>query len=417
LVGYDPIDGRYLAAVAFGRIMMPYILLMSAMPLIGGTLDTLGKFAPKALAPTMLNIILVALLSGVWALGLSDLSPSSARYGSEAISDADRQIATWLSWGTFVAGFAQLAVVWIPAARLGWAPMPAWPRGTGAFLRRMGPGLIANGGFQISSLVVLALASAVPGDLSHLRFADRIYQLPLGLIGIALNTILLSTLSSLIAKGNHEAAAAQMNRGLELTFLLSIPIMLACTFHAPFLFAGLFEYGNFGPADTAGASLALIGYAVGIPAAVGQKVLQPAFFARQDTRTPMLHSLASIAVAVGLAYGLYLPLGLFGLALAASIASWTGFLSLAAHLMIRGDFWPDARLLIRLFPIYIAGGLMVLALSGMLWLVGDLTVWGLGLLLPLTGLLIALRAAFYFALAFAFGAFSRADLQVLRGRG
>ena len=367
-------------AILFGRIMLPYLMFMSLMALIGGVLDALGRFAPKAFAPTLLNIVLITVL---FAIAWFDLAPG-----------------IWLSWATLFAGLAQLLIVWIPAARLGWAPALRWPRGTGIFFTKMIPGLIANGSFQLSSLIVLSLASSIERDLSHLYFADRIYQLPLGLIGIALNTVLLSSLSGLIAAGKDEAARIQINRGLGLSLLLAIPITLTCLFHGEFLFQGLFQVGQFTAADVQGAGHALIGYALGIPAAVGQKVLQPAFFARHDTRTPMIYALLSVAVAVGLSYGLYPHWGLLGLGVAASIAAWVGFLALAVHLYRAQFFRPDWQFAVRLIPLCLASGIMLFALQGILGLFGDFANLGFAVRLPLTLGLIGLSAVLYFALVF-----------------
>ena len=310
MVDFDPGSRGFDLAVLFGRLMIPYLLLMTLLAPMGAVLDSLGRFGPKAFAPTALNIVLVILLLGI------------ARF--------DWAAGHILSWGALFAGFAQLLIVWIPAAQMGWAPrfnfglrgFPIW-----AFLGRMGSGVIAAGGMQISSLIVLRLATSQEGDLSRLNFADRIYQLPIGLIGVALTTILLSSLSGLIQRGDMRAAQGQVTRALDLTFLLTIPITLACLFHGQFLFAGLFQVGQFSAADTNAAALALAGYAIGIPAAVGQKSLQPLFYAHQNTRTPMFHSLAAVAVAVGLALALHPGFGIFGLALATGVASWTGFLS------------------------------------------------------------------------------------------
>ena len=179
-----------------------------------------------------------------------------------AIAWFDLAPGTWLSWATLFAGLAQLLVVWIPAARLGWAPALQWPRGTGIFFTKMIPGLIANGSFQLSSLIVLSLASSIERDLSHLYFADRLYQLPLGLNGIALNTVLLSSLSGLITAGKDEAARIQINRGLGLSLLLAIPITLTCLLQGDFLFQGLFQVGQFTRVDVQGAGYALMGYAL-----------------------------------------------------------------------------------------------------------------------------------------------------------
>ena len=394
ITGFDPDSEARRLAIFFGRIMLPYLLLMSLMALVGGVLDALGRFAAKALAPTMLNVIFIGVLFSVYRW---DLAPGS-----------------WLSWATLVAGFAQLLVVWIPAAQLGWAPALTWPRGMRPFLGRMIPGLIANGGYQISFLVVMSLASSVEQDLSHRYFADRLYQLPLGLIGIALNTVLLSSLSNLIVQNRMDAARGQLNRALELSLILSIPITAACLFVGSFLFEGLFQYRAFSAEDTRGAALALYGFAFGIPAAVGQKVLQPAFFAQQNTRDPMLHSLASVVVAVGFSYGLYPSFGLFGLCLAASISSWFGFFSLAVHLNILRYFQPDHRVLIRLLPMILAAGLMILALKAGMTLIGDFDGLIYWVRMPLTLMFIALAAGLYFGFAFVFGAFDKADLQKLR---
>ena len=410
IIGYGPEDGRYAATLIFGRIMIPYLLLMSAMALLGGALDALHRFAPKAAAPTLLNFILIALL---WWIGLQELRGGLPELSNDArlLSAADQAAGELLSWGTLLAGFAQLAMVWWPAARLGWAPQPVWPRGTALFLRRMVPGFIAGGGFQISSLIVLALAASSPGDLSHLRFADRIYQLPLGLIGIALNTILISTLSGLIARGQTQAALTQLNLGLEVTLLFSLPIALTCLVQAEFLFQGLFEYGNFTAQDSRGAGLALTGYALGIPAAVGQKVLQPAFFARGDTRWPMVHSLASVGVAVAFSYLLYPVYGIFGLALAASIASWTGLLSLVVHLYLRGNFRPDRSLLLRPLAMLASAGLMVLFLSLVLDLLANFGSYGFAVRIPLTLVLVVLSGVVYAIAAYFMGG---VDARVMR---
>ena len=378
-------------SLIFARIMLPYLLFMSLMALVGGVLDALGRFAAKALAPSLFNVVMIATLT--------------------ALAVFDRAPGLWLSWATLVAGGLQLLVVWVPAARLGWAPALAWPRGLGPFARRMVPGLIARGGYQISYLVVLSLAATVEQDVSYRYLADRVYQLPLGLVGIALNTILLSSLANLVAQGQEEAARRQCNRGLELAMLLALPTTFACCFLGEFLFQGLFEVGQFTAADSRGAATALLGFALGIPAAVGQMVIQPTFFAQQNTRDPMVHSLVAVAVAIVASYALYPGWGLFGLALAASLSSWVGFLSLLIHALILGHVRPDRQLLVRLVPMTAAAAAMVLVLQGLLILFGDLSHWAFLARLPLTLGLIAVGAGVYFGLALLFGALNTADLR------
>ena len=391
---FEPGSDRFELAVIFGRIMFPYLMLMTIMAYVGSILNTLDRFGPMALAPSMLNLILVALLSWLY---ISPWMPGHV-----------------LSWGVLAAGFAQIAVVWWPARAMGWAPALAVPKGVGPFFMKMLNGIVANGGLQISALIVLNLATTVEGDYTRLQYANRLYQLPLGLIGIALGTVLIASLSRLIERDERTAARAQINRALEISLLLSIPVTLACLFQADFLMAGLFQVGNFGAEPSAGAALALIGYAIGIPAAVGQKVLQPAFFARQDTRSPMYHSLAAVGIAVLASYLLYPSLGIMGLAVAASLSSWFGFVTLGVHTGMLGYFAPDRRLVIRLLPITLAAGVMVLGLTGGQILIGDMTEWRFAWRFPATFSLVLLSIGIYFALAFLFGAFNRADLQFLR---
>ena len=392
LTEFEPESQTFELAVIFGRIMIPYLLLMTLLALIGAILDALGRFGPKAIAPSMLNVILVLALIGVaqfdWAAG--------------AI----------LAWSTLIAGFAQLFIVLIPAAAMGWLPRLNFNFRPGPFLTKMGNGIIANGGGQISSLIVMVLATSQAGDFSRLNFADRLYQLPIGLIGVALTTVLLSSLTGLVARG--ESTHHQMDRSFDLAWLLSIPMALACAFHAEFLFQGLFQVGRFTAIDTAIAGLALTGYAIGIPAAVGQKILQPLFFAHQDYRNPMVHTLTGMAVAVALAFALYPSFGIFGIALATSVASWTGFLSLSVHGHMLGLYRMGRGTILHLFPMGAAGLLMVLILSGILRLIGDLTILTFWLRLPMTLGLIALAGAIYFALAYAFGAIDMSNLRALR---
>ena len=384
-------DKTQVLAIIFGRIMLPYLLFMSLMALVGGVLDALGRFAAKAAAPTAFNLVMIGALS---AIAWFDLAPGA-----------------WLSWATLLSGALQLLVVWIPAARMGWAPTLVWPRGMGLFVRRTVPGIISRGGYQISFLVVLALASTVEQDVSYRYLADRVYQLPLGLIGIALNTVLLSSLANLIADGKDTDARYQLNRGLELAMLLALPITTACIFQSEFLFEGLFEVGRFSHEDSRGAGVALLGFSFGIPAAVGQMVVQPAFFARSNTDIPMFHSLASVVVAISLSYILYPHLGLFGLALAASASSWVGFISLSAHGWALGYLLPDRQLLIRLIPMLLSAILMAIMLGVGLKMLGDLSAIPFASRVPLTLCIISVSGAIYFTLTLILGGFSRSDMR------
>jgi putative peptidoglycan lipid II flippase len=223
-------------------------------------------------------------------------------------------------------------------------PFPRLTPGVRRTLAVMAPGTIGAGVTQLNLLISTALASLLPGgSVSYLYYADRLNQLPLGVVGIAVGTAILPSLSRQIRLGQAADAVTTQNRGLELALLLTLPAAVALALLATPILATLFERGAFGAADTAATAAALSAYAAGLPAFVLVRVLAPAFFARHDTATPVKVAVAAMAVNLGLTLVLMQFLAHVGIALATTIAGWVNALTLLWLLVQRGHFRFDAR--------------------------------------------------------------------------
>lgn len=343
--------------VALTRLTFPYLLFISVVSLMGGILNSLGRFAAVAVAPVLLNLCLIGAL-----LWLAKFTPTPGHA---------------LAWGVAVAGMVQF--VWLVVA-LGRADMPLRipkPRFTPQvkrLLRLMAPAAVGAGVVQINLVVDIVLASLLPsGSVSYLFYADRLTQLPLGVVGVAVGTALLPLISREIGGGRGDRAIRHQNRATEFALLLALPAAASIVVLAHPFVSVLFERGEFGPRESDLTALALRAYAVGLPAYVLVKVLTPAYFARQDTAMPV--RIAAICVLVNLALNLVLMqwLAHVGLALATALSAWLNTWLLARLLSRRGDFIADARLRRRLPRILLAtaimaGGLAVAHMSLDVWL-------------------------------------------------
>jgi putative peptidoglycan lipid II flippase len=324
--GFRADPAKFALAVDLTRIMFPYLLFMALVALQGGILNSLERFAATAVTPVLLNIFLIAVLALVRPLT------------GEA-----------LAWAVTGAGLAQFLWLMVSCARSGVALSLPYPRLTPEvrrLLRVMLPGVFGAGVTQINLLVSTAIASLLPtGSVSYLNYADRLNQLPLAVIGIAVGTAILPPLSRQVRLKDDGGAAETQNRGLELALLLTVPAAVALAVAALPILAVLFQHGRFTAADAHATAPALAAYAAGLPAFVLIKVLAPGFFARHDMRTPVLIGLAAMLVNVALTIGLGLGTGLahVGVAMATSAAGWVNALLLGAILARRGYFALDAR--------------------------------------------------------------------------
>ncbi|MBK5921841.1 murein biosynthesis integral membrane protein MurJ [Rhodothalassium salexigens] len=316
-------------AVELTRLTFPYLLSISLVALFGGVLNGLGRYAAFAAAPILLNLVLVTAL--IWR---HDDTVTTARA---------------LAAGLSIAGVVQLLFIAIAAHRAGFGLRLRVPRlspPVRRLLANMGPVALGAGVMQINLLVDVVLASRFLGEgaLSFLYYADRLNQLPLGVIGIAVGTVLLPSITRALSDGDEALGLDRLNRGLEFALVLTVPAALALALAPDAWLRPIYQHGAFTPADTAATAAALTAYAVGLPAYVLVKVLTPACYARQDTRTPVAVSMAAVAVNVTLNLALIGPLAHAGLALATAIAAWANALVLLAILVRRGHYRPDARL-------------------------------------------------------------------------
>lgn len=398
--GFAEDPQKFAWAVEFTRIAFPYLVFISLTALQAAILNSLGRFFPGAAAPVMLNVTLIVAI--LFLVPLTD-NPGVA-----------------LSWGVAAAGVVQFAWLTVSLWRAGFVLRLRLPKLTPDVRRlfRLGvPGVIAGGITQVNLTIGTVIASLQAGAVSWLYYADRIYQLPLAVIGIAIGVVLLPDLSRRLRAGDGTGAANAQNRALEFAMLLTVPAAAGIAVLAFDIIGILFERGAFTAADTQATALALIVYAAGLPAFVLIKIFQPAYFAREDTKTPLRFAAVSIVVNIVTSIVLFQFIGYVGIAVGTVLAAWTNVGQLGTRLWRRGDFAPDAQLA-RVLP------LVVMAALGMgvsLWFGRAALEAPLAAALPLAlsallGL-IAGGALVYFFLCQVTGAARLSDLRRALRRG
>lgn len=355
--GFVSDPAKYGLSVLLTQIAFPYLFCMSLVALLSGVLNSLHRFWAAAAAPILLNVILVTAIALAIALGYSH-KPAAG---------------VVLATGVLIAGLAQLAMLWIAVRRAGLILAIRRPRYTEGVKRLVAlgiPGLVSGGITQINIVVGTIIASLQAGAISYLYYADRLYQLPLGIVGVAIGVVLLPDLARKLRAGDTAAAMDSQNRSLELGLALTLPAAVALAVAAEPIISVLFQRGAFTAADTPATAAALAAYAWGLPAFVLIKVFQPAFFAREDTATPMRYAAVNLVVNVAGSVGLFFlfqSLGTYphvGVALATTLAAWVNTVLLWSRLVRRGEFAADARLA-RVLPMI---ALSSAAMGAVLWL-------------------------------------------------
>ncbi len=325
--GFEAEPAKFELVVDLSRITFPYLLFISLVALQGGLLNTLDRFAAAAGTPVLLNLFLIGAL-----LLMAHFQWSGGPVLAAALT---------------AAGVAQFLWLAISCSRAGIGLRLRRPRLTPAVrqtLKIMGPGVLGAGVTQLNLLVSTALASLLPeGSVSFLYYADRLNQLPLGVVGIAVATAILPPLSRQVRGGDTAGAIATQNRGVELALLLTLPAATALALLALPILEVLFQRGAFGPREAAATASALIAYSIGLPAFVLVKVLAPAFFARHDTKTPVKVAIVSLVTNLVLTLILMRFLAHVGVAIALSAAGWLQAVILMALLTRRGHFCLDRR--------------------------------------------------------------------------
>lgn len=382
------------------RLTFPYLMLISLVSLYSGVLNSMHKFAAAAFAPALLNLaMLVALL----------LVPQGGAASAQALAIA-----------VVLGGVIQLALVWVAARSAGISLRLRRPRmtpGVRQFFRVVIPATFAAGVYQVSILIDTQFVSYLAeGSMAHLNYADRLNQLPLGIIGTALGTAILPSISKFVDQGNHEEAQKIQNQAVELGMLLTLPAAIAFAAAGVPLVTALFRGGEFTPEDAVitGNTLAII--ALGLPAYVLVKVLTPGFFAREDTKTPLRIALWVLGANIALNFALVPVLGLYGLALALMLTAWLNCAMLYLTLRKRGHFQISSHVASRVARQMIAAAAMGATLYGVNMLLGPMfngsTVERMAALVALIGA----GGVVYFGLGWMIGAIDREDVLVLLRR-
>jgi putative peptidoglycan lipid II flippase len=387
-------DERFDLAVTFGRISFSYILFISLVAMLSGVLNAFGRFTEASFVPVLMNLMFIAAMLVAdrlgWDMGLT------------------------LAWTVPITGIAQLAFTWVSASRAGLHFRPGWPRLT-PDLKRLayiaGPALLAGGVVQVNLLVGRQVASFTEGAVAWLSYADRLYQLPLGVVGIAIGTVLLPDLSRRLRAGDMTGGRASFNRGAEFALALTVPAAVALVVIALPLTTVLFQRGAFGADDAANTALALAAYGLGLPAFVLHKVLQPLFYAREDTRSPFRYAVVSMVVNAAFAIGMMPVMGFLAAALATTVAGWVMVWQLWAGSRGMGEAAQTDERLRHRVPRMIAASILMGA-----------CLWGASILLgPMLGMpglryvglaaLVLVGAVSYFGFGTLLGAFRPADFR------
>jgi len=385
---------RFQLAVEMTRITFPYLVFICLTALVSGVLNGLDRFGAAAGAPVLFNILSMAALFA--------LTPFVATPGHA------------LAWGVTISGAAQLLLVWVAVARAG-MPMrivsrPSMTPEVRTVLRRMGPGLIGAGVTQLNLAVDVIISSLLPaGAVSYLYYADRIGQLPLGVIGAAVGTAMLPLLSKQLRGGKPLSAHRTMNRALELSLALALPAAAAQALLAWPIISGLFMRGAFGELEAAATAAALTAYALGLPAFILVKAFVPGFFARGDTATPVKIGLAVVALNLALNLVLTRYLAHVGIALSTGISAWVNVAALAFLLRRRAAWRPDRRLRRRLPRLLIATLAMAVVLLALRALVPEPV--GSSARLAVLALYVGAGLVTYFGVAQAIGGLHLAEIR------
>ena len=305
-------------AIHLSRITFPYLVCVAIIAQLGGMLNAMQRFKVAAAAPIMLNVAMVATLS------LAQFFPNTA-YAA--------------AYGVLIAGFLELVLVMWGAAKSGLRLRLAWPRWTkdmGEFARAWGAATIGAGSVQIGLFIDTLIASFLPsGDLTALYYADRINQLPMGIVGVALGTVLLPEMSARIAGADERGASVAQNRAVGLGLLLTLPCVAAFFIMPDLIMRALFAHGAFHLSAAHASALALMAYAVGLPAFVLVRCITPTFYARHDTATPVRATIVSVIANIGFKFLFVwgLDYGVVGVALGTSLGAWInlGLLALMAR--------------------------------------------------------------------------------------
>lgn len=318
---------KYNATLKFAFIMFPYLTCMSLTAIISGMLNSMGRYFASAIAPILLNVILIAMLIYCYHYNLSYW-----------------KIGLYLSQGVLLAGIAQLTLVYISAYKAGIKIKLKPPKLNAEIKKMLGlalPSCISGGITQINLLINTSIASSDPGAISALSYADRLYQLPLGIIGISIGTVLLPELSKALRNNNTHL----QHKAIEFAMFLALPASIALICLGDPIVRLLLEHGQFNSQATLYVANLLIIYGMGLPSFILIKALVPNYFAQQDTKTPLRFAAFSVFVNISLAFYLFHYFSAYGIAIAEITASWLNCVLLFSTLIKRNFLKLEASML------------------------------------------------------------------------
>ncbi|WP_324741558.1 murein biosynthesis integral membrane protein MurJ [Tsuneonella sp. CC-YZS046] len=403
---FQQVPGKFELSVLLSRITFPYLMLVSLVAMLSGLLNARSRFGPGAFAPVLLNIVLISGIIAGWHL--------------RGDSGDDRIVALALAISVALAGVAQLGYLWWAARETGVRLHLRMPRLTPE-VKRLGllilPATFGAGIYQISQFVDTFFATSLPqGSLTLLKYADRLNQMPLGIVGIALGTAILPMLARHIQTDNNAEAHRLQTNAVEMALLLTLPAAAALAVCAPAFVTAFFVGGKMTHADGAIMSNIVIALVAGLPSYVLVKVFQPAFFSREDTRTPVWVAAFALIVNIGINFIVVPRFGIVGLAGATAFTATLNVLLLYSLLHWRGWYHATGKLGGRVLRQIIATGAMAGALALVMPLMTPYygshvihRIWSLGALVA-TGLVT------FFAVAWMIGALDKDLIAQLRRR-
>ncbi|QNE05466.1 murein biosynthesis integral membrane protein MurJ [Croceicoccus marinus] len=403
---YQEVPGKFELSVDLAQITFPYLALVSLVAMLSGLLNAKSRFAPGAFVPVLLNIVLISGLGAAYYIGHTG--------GSEA------DIATALAISVPVAGVVQLAYMVWAVRKAGVTLKITRPHFTPE-VKRLGmlilPATFGAGIYQISQFVDTFFATSLPqGSLTLLKLADRLNQMPLGIVGIALGTAILPMLARHIQTGDTREAQRLQTNAVEMATLLTLPAAVALAICAPAFTTAFFVGGRMTPTDGLIMGQIVMALVAGLPSYVLVKVFQPAFFSRSDTRTPVWIAAGALVINIAINFYVVPRYGIVGLAAATAITSTLNALTLYTILQMRGWFHFTAKLGGRIARQLVASAVM----GAVLWYLVPLMagrysgtvlerIWSLSVL-------VGAGAVTFFAVAWAIGALDKDLIAQLRRR-
>lgn len=342
---HDPV--KFKLAVILTQITMPYLPCMAIYAHLSGVLNSHGRFIVSGIAPALLNVVML-----VFVLPQADAVHA----------------AYWASIGVVVAGLFQTGLLWWGVSKSGSHVRWVWPTlnpEIRALIAKAVPGALSASAFQVNIFISGNLASRIAGARSWLNAAERLYMLPVGLVGTAIGVALLPRLSRAVHSGDHADADAAMDQAITFAMALTLPAAAAMVAMPFFMIDGLFTRGEFLPYDARQTAAVLFQYGWGTPAFVLMQIINRAFYARQDTRTPMNVAMIQVAVNVGLGLLLFHFVRAAGIAAATSLATWLSVIQMIVLLKRRDHYALSGRAISRLLRILAASLLLgvILALA------------------------------------------------------